>query len=473
MIFTRLRHLKMDCFKINNSKYARKLTLFFSALCVTHFCFQLALHHIGIDGNIIVGDGVEYYSILRSVVMDKDLGFGNEYERFGADLSRHDVGKAYIGEGRYRSGRSLGAPIFWSPLFLLTHLVIRILSSLGANVSLDGFSFPYQYSVTFGTLVYVVIGLCLVMKTNEIFFSRKISFLSAIVLFMASSLIYYALIEASMAHGISFFIVAVFIYYCMRYRDEENPFYWILVGFFGGLAFLVRLQNIVFLIFPGYFALFYLITIFKKSDIKKMLLFLRNTLLCLLTLIVTISPQLLFWKILYGKFLWSPIGLPISFCASNFYIVLFSTRHGLFSWTPVMLPAVVGLFLLFKKDKNTAIALILCLFIQVYIYGLLVSACATASKGLGHAFGMRWLINCTPIFILGLASFFDWALAGTSSRKMYIKALFSILIVWNMLFVVQYKLNFIPADDYLSFKEIVLDKFTLPFKLIKHMKSEF
>jgi len=196
-------------------------------------------------------------------------------------------------------------------------------------------------------------------------------------------------------------------------------------------------------------------------------------LLCVVFLIVTAFPQLLFWKVLYGRFLWGQEVVPLSFHSANFYFTLFSTWRGLFVWTPVTLLATIGIFFLIRKDKNTALGLILCYLFQVYLISVFFAACFKASIGIGHAFGARRLINCTPIFIVGLAALIHWLFARFPKSKVYVKSLLFIIVVWNMLFIIQYKLNFIPSSGYLTFKEIVLDKFTLPLKLIEYIKSKF
>jgi len=404
--------------------------------------------------------------------MDKDLYFGNEYKRFKIPLSSHRWAKMDVGEGRYRA-YTIGCAVFWSPFFFLAHFLVKIFNFFGATIPQDGFSFPYQYFITFGSLAYVFGGIYLCLKITSFYFTKKVSYSAMVSIFAASSLFYYAIIESSMSHSVSFFIVSLLLYYCIFCRDEASFRYWILVGFLAGLAFLVRYQNVLFLIFPAYFAIKYLITLFKPLEIKKIIILLGNALLCFTVLAITIFPQLLFLRLFHGKLLSNPSALHPVFYDSNWHLVLFSTWHGLFSWTPIILFAVIGLFHFAKKDKNTAIALALCFFIQVYIYGVVVSSQLKIGSGFGHAFGMRWLINCTPVFILGMAGLLSWLLKKMPRAKAWVKFSLVIFVVWNLLFIVQYKLNFIPTDHYLTFKQVVLDKFALPSRVIEHINSRF
>ena len=201
-----------------------------------------------------------------------------------------------------------------------------------------------------------------------------------------------------------------------------------------------------------------------------MIFFLRNVLLFLISMSVALLPQLFFWKRVYGTFFLYVCEVPLLFFDFPIYLILFSSRHGLFSWTPLTAVGVLGLFFLFKKEKNTVIALILCFFVQIYIYGTYLASLLKNNFGLGHAFGMRWLINCTPIFIIGLAALLNWLLAKNAKSRIYIISALAIFFILNSLFIIQYKLGLIPPDNYLSFREMVIDKFTIPFKAAEYIK---
>ena len=465
-----MRYLKVNLFWRN-----QKLILFFLFFFIIHFCCQLALFRVGEDKNLIVGDGVIYYSVLRSAVFDRDLKLGNEYERFGENLASPDIIRANIGGGYYKNMLTVGPAILWLPFFGIAHAAVKIFNVFGGNIPADGFSFPYQYSAAFGTLVYVLIGLGLCVKMMKFYFNKEITFLAVVGVFLASSLVYYTLIEASMAHGASFFVIALLFYRCLFYRDESSAGYWFSIGILGGLAFLMRYQDLAFLIIPGFFAFFYFINLLKKMDYKAILVFFRNLLFCLFAITIAAAPQFLFWKILYGSFLSYPFVVRTSIFQADIFSSLFSSWQGLFTITPITLPAVMGLFLLNKRNQKMALALLLCLVVQIYIDGMFRSATLgliPRISGLGDAFGARRLVNCAPIFIFGLAALLDWLMNNANLKKVFIYSLLSIFIVWNALFMVQYKLNLIPSDDYLNFKEMVTDKFTLPFMIIEHIKGK-
>jgi len=64
------------------------------------------------------------------------------------------------------------------------------------------------------------------------------------------------------------------------------------------------------------------------------------------------SPQGLMWLLSYGSFFFMPN--KFNFGLSNFDIidVLFSSYHGILFWTPVMIPALIGLVYWQKKGTS-------------------------------------------------------------------------------------------------------------------------
>ena len=81
-------------------------------------------------------------------------------------------------------------------------------------------------------------------------------------------------------------------------------------------------------------------------------LFLGNLIFSCVTLIAFL-PTLITREIIYG----SPLDFgydPSSWTHPAIWQPLLSSNHGLLSWTPIVLPALVGLFLLRRYDSELA-----------------------------------------------------------------------------------------------------------------------
>ena len=80
--------------------------------------------------------------------------------------------------------------------------------------------------------------------------------------------------------------------------------------------------------------------------------------------------------------------------------VLFSDKHGLISWTPILLIAIVGIVLVARRAPLVCWAAALFLAASWYVNA------AVADWWAGEAFGARRFVSCYPIFVLGMTAFF-------------------------------------------------------------------
>src|SRR5690606_3348969 len=110
--------------------------------------------------------------------------------------------------------------------------------------------------------------------------------------------------------------------------------------------------------------------------------------------------------------------------------VLFSLNHGLFSWTPAVLPAMGGLWMLRRREAPAAWAMLVVVVLSVY-----VNAAVSDWWG-GEAFGARRFVSLTVFFALGMAALFS---AGRwTHRPRVVRLAAFVLVTYNLLFVVQY-----------------------------------
>jgi hypothetical protein len=125
--------------------------------------------------------------------------------------------------------------------------------------------------------------------------------------------------------------------------------------------------------------------------------------------------------------------------------VLFSPFHGLLVWTPILLPALIGLGLLATEDgKGRAIAL--GVIAQIYLLSGYIVA-------FGHGFGQRLFISALPAAAIGLAVFGD-RVAPKLPKALPITT--AILAVWwNLSLIVQHSIGLIPRNEGVSLGTLV------------------
>jgi len=118
--------------------------------------------------------------------------------------------------------------------------------------------------------------------------------------------------------------------------------------------------------------------------------------------------------------------------------LLFSPRHGLFTWTPLYLAAAAGWALWLRRDRRLA---------GLLIFGFLISALLNSSFwdwwG-ADSFGQRRLLGLTPLFALGLGETLDFL----RRRPLWlVAACLSGLIAWNLQFAYIYNSELVARKD--------------------------
>jgi len=150
--------------------------------------------------------------------------------------------------------------------------------------------------------------------------------------------------------------------------------------------------------------------------------------------LVTFSPQMLVWLVLYGRPFTVPQGPSfMDWRSPHALAVLFSDSHGLFAWAPLLLLAVVGLLGFVKKNRSAALPLSVVVIASWYVNA------AVSDWWAGEAFGARRFLSLFPLFVLGVAVWFDRGANAPVALARRV-ALLSVLIVANLLLLLQYQL---------------------------------
>jgi len=397
--------------------------------------------------NIIVeGDGIGYYSYLRSAIMDRDLDFTNEFIilkswEYGLPYPWEKISTEYVS-----NPYSIGPAIMWAPFFILAILATKLLNLLGFHFSADGFSPVFIIFVAASSKIYAYLGLLFMYKSLKLFFDKSISFISTIFIWLATPLAYYTHFELFMSHTHSFFSISIATYYTLKELNNDFMKKWFTLGVLMGLVALCRWQDSLFILMPIF--LFFC----KFKAVSKCILnyksILINMLIYLFTFLSVASLQLIVFKIIYGYWFGIPQGKEFMLLYPAFIgEVLFSPLHGLIHWHPIILFSLIGLIhKTVKKDKTYLI------FLIIFIINLLFNSAIAQWWG-GHSFGMRRLINCSAIFAFGLAAFLT-SLNKRKITKFIILSLCIILSIINLFAIVAYILQIIPHEANVNFYEI-------------------
>lgn len=356
----------------------------------------------------IGGDGNQYYILLRSPVLDLDFDFDNDFAGLGA-------ARVMSVQGESTSRMPIGAALTWLPPFLLVHLVALVTSALGAPWRADGFGPLYQATITTSTYAYVfasLVGLEAFLRRRH---GAAIALLATLGIFLATPLLYYATANPSMSHGVQAAAGTAFVLAWLWAREGEGRRRWLVAGALGGLVCVIRPQDAVLLVLP----LLDLIRRGKRAWPVGPAFLAGPALLGLL--------QLAVWLRLYG-FAFADVISGQSYVghtASYPIDLMFSARHGLFTWTPLYLAAVLGWVVWARRDAWTAALVATTFALAVFVNGAMQDWWGSES------FGQRRLLGLTPLFALGLGE----TLALLRRRPLVLPAVaLAALAAWNLQF---------------------------------------
>ena len=411
----------------------------------------------------IRGDGSGYYAYVRSAVIDGDLRFENEYRRgdpafvasvFGPD-GQLSPGLA-LGDGYVRNQWAVGPSLLWAPYFLLGHGLARSLGSLGWGIAPDGYSPLYRWLCALGTAIYAFVALALARRAAEQLVGPGAAVAATIGVWFASPLPVYMYFLPFHVPALSAFAVSLFVWYWLRTRRRRTVGAWAFWGLSGGLMVEVYHLNALCLLLPALDLARELIDRRPVEDGGRAQTLWKGVSFGLGAAAALLPHVVVKW-IVHGSPFRTGYEDHFFWDSPRLWQVAFASEHGMFLWTPVLLLATVGLGLIWRQDRWTAAALA-AVFLSYYY--------AVASYENWHgqsAFGSRFMVSLTPVFILGLAHVLSFAsklpfVAGRQ-RLLYASVL-SPLILWNVGLMFQWGTGLVPTRGSVDFALVARNQVT-------------
>ncbi len=349
----------------------------------------------GYRGGIAELDGYYYYVYLRSLQADGDIEFGNEYATWANPFEFEKTATGY-----HRNIFGIGPAILWSPFFLLAHGLATLGSKLGYPVSLDGMSRFHQTVTFYGTLLYGWLALLLCYRIARESFGREHALWAALGAALAGPLPFYCLTWASYSHAQAAMAAALLCWLWIRWRSGWTVARFAMFGASAGLLVLIRPAEAAFLLLPLFEGIRHLwpTVAARPFSLASVLRRLAAPLAGAAAALAVFSPQVVVWKILYGKLLLVPQGETFMLWARTaWHSTLFSPRNGLLTVAPLMALALVGLVIGARRRPESGWP-----FCAVFAGILLVNGAAHDWWGWG--FSARRFTAALPIFTFGMAA---------------------------------------------------------------------
>lgn len=352
------------------------------------------------------GDGHMHFLVTRSLVFDRDVDFDNDLARFGDPWRqpRTVTGKKNVMQ-------QLGPSLVWAPVLAAAHAAAVVVNVFGGDIETHGYTMFHQRILFASSVVFAWLALALgVLVARRLVGGRWAPALAGGAILLGTSLTYYATYMPSYAHAMDAAASAAFFAYWFVTLGDRRWRRFVVLGLLLGTAAMVRVQDVGFGIVValelGVAAARRLREVAPASDRLRDVgrLLGRGALVLAITVALHV-PQLYVWKQMYGAWLTTPQGPgQMRYAHPMVLELLFSSRNGWFSTTPLAYLGVIGLGLgvvrgprLGAHVRVVCVGLLLAIATQVYINAI------TYEWWTGASFGNRRLCSVTLPLIVGLA----------------------------------------------------------------------
>ena len=321
-----------------------------------------------------------------------------------------------------------GVAIMELPFFLIAHIVAK-----ETGYPPDGFSPPYQYIVSFGIILYCILGIFLLRRILLRYFSDATTAITLLAVCLATNFVDYAAVENGQSHAPIFLLYVLVIYTTIKWHQQPKAIWAALTGYIIGLATIGRPTEAIMLFIPLLWD-----THTKEAASKKWQIVKQHKgqiYIAVLFGFIGIAPQLIYWKMATGSFIYD-VGSAWDFLTPHFR-VLFGWEKGWFIYTPITVFFIVGMF--FMKKFPFCKSVIWFCFLNIYII------IAWRDWHYGGTYATRALVQSYPAFSLAFAAFTEHL--RNSKWRWLFYAICLYLIPVNLFQITQYRKTIIHYDD--------------------------
>jgi hypothetical protein len=429
---------------------------------------------------------------------DRDLSFDNDYRYFyergiaqGGQLRPDGAGRRgdlfhvtflenTTATGLRTNFAPIGSAILWSPFYAVADAGVRMARAFGSSVEADGFSRPYISAIAYGSAVYGFLALVLSAIAAQRLAGVTPGTMAAVC--FGTPLVFYMYVAPGFSHANSAFAVAAFVVAWLHVRRTWSAGGAAVLGALAALMGMVREQDLFIAIGP---AVDFLRTLAGsgRHSARRMVV---TGVAGLLAFAVCYVPQLMSYLILFGHFGPDPIVAgKMTWTAPNAWRVLLSPSNGWFFWTPLALPALIGLIALargagphkadgrivdHRERRWIGGICLLMLATQIYVSGSFSTWAGTGS------FGQRRLVGLTIFLVIGVAALLQATRPGW--RRVAVKTVIILSVWWNLGLIAQFATGLMnrsrmePARNaYNNFVTIPLEFPTLAYRYVFDRQS--
>jgi len=428
------------------------------------------------------GDGVGYYAFARALLIQHNLDFTADYQHGNEGFREARLNANGIPRDEFRTATghldnhfTIGPAILWAPFLLCAHAGVLVARATGSHVAADGFSLPYLMAMALGTLCYGFAALCISYRVACRFVEAHWALLATCAIWWASSLPVYMYFNPSWSHAHSAFTVALFFWYWLHTRQQRSLRQWLVLGLISGLMLNVYYPNFLTLLVMVPEAIEEYrealghgnVSTQSRRSLRTVIL---RQLLFGFVIFVTLLPTFLTKYVVYGSlFETGYIPIRLWFWKSPWlFALLFSSNHGLFSWTPILILSILGIFLFWRKFPGVGLSVLVVIIAFYYFMAAYPDWSGISS------YGNRFFVSLTVFFVLGLASLLSFAASAFPTRlsaNASLGVLLAFFVFWNVGLIFQWGSRMIPARGPVSWRQVAYNQLhVVPYRMVSQLR---
>jgi hypothetical protein len=389
-----------------------KKILIVAALFLAVSLIESFSQHRWVGGDVLKFDPAGYYLYLPATFIYKDLAELSFYPR--VDEKYHPTGetKWYAlyeqpGTNKRLNKYPLGVALGELPFFLITDLVTR----LSKDYPRDGYSTPYQFAVGMSTIIWGVLGLIVLGRFLLRLFDEWAVVITVFLIAFGTNLYAYSSYELGMAHSLLFLLFSCVLSLTERWYTTGRAVFVVLLGFVLGWILVTRPVDIVVAFIPLLWPLRNSMVVGSRWGFFAQRW--RQLAIAVVAFMAVVSLQLIYWKMVTGDFIsYSYKGEYFDFRHPQIIDGLFSYRKGWFVYTPLALFGMLGLIVLYKRNRDFILPILLFYVSSFYL------VFSWFQWYYGWGFGARPLIASLAVLSIPLCALVAYVLKRGTALKM-------------------------------------------------------
>lgn len=376
------------------------------------------------------GDGVGYYAYIRSVFIDGDLQFANEFNEALSPFAFVPSYPIYAPTGYTVNPWSIGPALLQVPFWMIAHVSAWLTNTIGiTSWKLDGYSAPFVNMVSLSSAIAGLVTLFGMYHLLRRQYSQPVAVFSTAFVFMASNLLYYAQINNNNVHSISTATVTIMLVAFMATCDRPTKLRWAVFGVTVGLIGIVYWVTLILCLFPAGVVLSQTWSLWQQRNRVALARLWQGVGIAVIAALAVLALQSGVWYVMYDSLFTVPQGNAFALPQyPRLWQMFFGGWYGLLWWTPALFIGIFGLFAHARSTPQYGWWMV----VAIWVY-ILYNASIPNWDG-SSGFGFRRLASIAPFIAFGIA----YIVTRTAQARQLHIILFAILSAWTTRFLLRY-----------------------------------